>query len=101
MNLRIGIVAAAALSAPLSVRAQAPAVTRAAGTITEAVVRARIGIIAHDSMGGRNTPSPGLTRTAEYIAREVKWLGLKRGGDAGSYLMKYPIQQRMVLSYRT
>ena len=98
MNLRIGIVAAVALSAPLSVPAQAPAVTRAAGTITEADVRARIAIIAHDSMGGRNTPSPGLTRTAEYIAREFKRLGLKPGGDAGSYLMKYPIQQRRLLA---
>ena len=98
MSLRIGIIAAAALSAPLSVRAQAPAVTRAAGTITEADVRARIAIIAHDSMGGRNTPSPGLTRTAEYIAREFKRLGLKPGGDAGSYLMKYPIQQRKLLA---
>jgi hypothetical protein len=98
MNLRIGIFAAAALSAPLCVRAQAPAVTRAAGSITEADVRARIGIIAHDSMGGRNTPSPGLTRTADYIAREFKRLGLKPGGDAGSYLMKYPIQQRRLLA---
>jgi hypothetical protein len=98
MNLRIGIVAAAALSAPLCARAQAPAVTRASGSITEADVRARIGIIAHDSMGGRNTPSPGLTRTADYIAREFKRLGLKPGGDAGSYLMKYPIQQRKLLA---
>ena len=98
MNLRIGIFVAAALGAPLSVRAQAPAVTRAAGSITEADVRARIGIIAHDSMGGRDTPSPGLTRTADYIAREFKRLGLKPGGDAGSYLMKYPIQQRRLLA---
>ncbi|HJR35668.1 MAG TPA: hypothetical protein VJ817_12005, partial [Gemmatimonadales bacterium] len=98
MNLRIGIFAAAALSAPLCARAQAPAVTRAAGSITEADVRARIGIIAHDSMGGRNTPSPGLTRTADYIAREFKRLGLKPGGDAGSFLMKYPIQQRKLLA---
>jgi hypothetical protein len=98
MHLRIGIIAAVSLSAPLGVLAQAPAVTRAAGSITEADVRARVGIIAHDSMGGRNTPSPGLTRTANYIAGEFKRLGLKPGGDAGTYLMKYPIQQRKLLA---
>ena len=49
-------------------------------------MRARIGIIAHDSMGGRNTPSPGLTRTAEYIAREFKRLGLKPGPHQGELL---------------
>ena len=86
-----------ALAAPLTAHAQAPALTRAAGSITEADVRRRISIISDDSMGGRNTPSPGLAKTARYIASEFKRLGLKPAGDEGGYLMRYPIQQRKLL----
>ena len=101
MILRTGIFALVALGAPVVVRAQAPAVTRAAGSITETDVRRRIGIISDDSMGGRNTPSPGLTKTAEYVAREFKRLGLKPGGDEGGYLMRYPIFQKKLLAGRS
>jgi hypothetical protein len=72
------------------------AVQRAAATITEADVRQRIFTIAHDSMGGRDTPSPGLTKTANYIASEFKRFGLKPGGDSGTYLQKYPIARKQL-----
>jgi hypothetical protein len=98
MTSTSGLALLLALGAPLALSAQAPAVTRAAGTITEADVRRRISIIADDSMGGRNTPSPGLTKTANYIAREFKRLGLVPGGPAGDYLMHYPIQQKRLLA---
>jgi hypothetical protein len=51
-------------------------------------------IIAHDSMGGRDTPSPGLDKTAAYVAREFQRLGLKPGGDSGTYLQRYAIMRR-------
>ena len=51
----------------------------------------KLGIIAHDSMGGRDTPSPGLDMTAAWIAREFGRLGLVPGGDDGSYVQRYPI----------
>ncbi len=101
MTPRSSIILLAALGAPLAARAQAPAVTRAAASITEADVRRRISLISDDSMGGRNTPSPGLTKTARYIAGEFKRLGLKPGGDAGSYLMQYPIRQKKLLADRS
>ena len=41
-----------------------------AQSITAADVKRRIGIIANDSMGGRDTPSRGLDATARYIAAE-------------------------------
>ena len=85
------------LGLPGMLTAQA-ATTRAVGSITEADVRNRISILAHDSMGGRNTPSPGLTKAANYIAREFKRLGLKPGGDQGGFMMQYPIQQRRLLA---
>ena len=78
-----------------------PAVQRAAATITEADVRRRIFVIAHDSMGGRSTPSPGLSKTANYIAAEFRRFGLKPGGDSGTYLMNYPIARRQLLAGRS
>ncbi len=80
-------------AAPLAAQMQngSAAVTRAAGTITEADVARRVHIIAHDSMGGRDTPSRGLELTAQYIADEFKRLGLKPGGENGTYFQRYPI----------
>jgi hypothetical protein len=77
--------------------ATAPAPTaaarRAAATITEAAVRRHINIIAHDSMGGRWTPSRGLDLTAAYLAGEFRRLGLQPGGDDGGYIQLHPIRQ--------
>ena len=89
-----GTIAALALAAaPLAAQMQngSAAVKRAAGTITEADVARRVHIIAHDSMGGRDTPSRGLELTAQYIADEFKRLGLKPGGENGTYFQRYPI----------
>lgn len=77
------------------------ALRRAAETITEAGVRRRIFTIAHDSMGGRDTPSPGLMKTANYIASEFKRFGLKPGGDSGTFLQKYPIARKQFLPERS
>jgi len=77
------------------------AVRRAAESITEADVRRRIFVIAHDSMGGRDTPSPGLNKTANYIASEFRRFGLTPGGDSGSYLQKYPIARKQLLPGRS
>lgn len=68
---------------------------KAAATITEADVRRHIGIIAHDSMGGRDTPSPGLESTAQYLAREFERMGLRPGGIHG-YFQRYGIRVRSV-----
>ena len=70
------------------------AVTRAAGTITQADVARRVGIIAHDSMMGRDTPSRGLDLTAQYVASEFKRFGLKPAGDSGGYIQHYSIYRR-------
>lgn len=98
MNVRISIATLIALGAPAAAFAQVTAVGRAAATITEADVRRRVGVIADDSMGGRNTPSPGLDKTARYIAEEFKRLGLKPGGDRGTYLLSYPIVTKQLLA---
>jgi hypothetical protein len=74
-----------------SLFAQSP-VQRAAQTISPEDIRRRIGIIAHDSMRGRDTPSPELEKTAGYIAREYRRLGLKPGAGAG-YLQRYALDR--------
>ncbi len=51
----------------------------------------KLGVIAHDSMGGRDTPSPGLEMTAAWIASEFERMGLVPAGDDGSYVQRYDI----------
>ena len=96
--MRFGLVlllsfVAAPLAAQMTAERSGGAVAAGAATITEADVARRIGIIAHDSMLGRDTPSRGLEMTAQYIADEFKRLGLKPGGDNGTWFQRYPIIQ--------
>lgn len=77
------------------------AAVAAAATITASDVARRIGIIAHDSMGGRDTPSRGLDLTAQYIADEFKRFGLQPGGGEGSYLQRYGIAKVQVVPERS
>ena len=74
--------------------AQSPAsVQRAVQSITPDDVRRRIGIISDDSMRGRDTPSPELEEVAAYIASEFRRIGLKPGGDNGTFLQRYAIDR--------
>ena len=90
-------VVAAVLTAAAPLRAQAQgtppaaAVRLAIASITESDFRERLSVIAHDSMRGRATPSPGLENTAAYIADAFHRFGLRPGGDGGTYLQRYPI----------
>lgn len=61
-----------------------------AATITATDMRRRVGLLAHDSMGGRDTPSPGLEKAAAYVASEFRSFGLQPaiGED---YLQWYPL----------
>jgi hypothetical protein len=90
--------AAVAVGAPLAAQAPRPArlppTARAAATITADDLIRQIGVIAHDSMLGRDTPSPGLEATARYVAAEFKRLGLRPGGDRGTFFQRYAITRR-------
>jgi len=68
----------------------------ASNTITQQDVIRRINIVADDSMMGRDTPSPGLEKTAAYVAGEFRRLGLKPGGDSGTFLQHYPLALRQI-----
>jgi hypothetical protein len=78
---------------PGALAAQSSGVARAAASITKEDFYTRVGVIADDSMKGRDTPSPGLDNTARWIAEEFHRFGLKPGGDDGTYLQEYVIQQ--------
>jgi hypothetical protein len=65
-----------------------PSASQAAASITAADVAHRIGIIADDSMMGRDTPSRGLDLTAQYVADQFRRFGLK------SSFQRYPITRR-------
>jgi hypothetical protein len=83
----------ALLARPL-VAQSASAVDRGAASITAADVARRIGIIADDSMLGRDTPSRGLELTARYVADQFRAFGLRPGGDRGGWFQRYPITRR-------
>jgi len=85
--------AGVSLAAPSLARAHPVDTLTGAASITEADVRRRVEVIAHDSMGGRDTPSPGLEKTAAYIAAEFRRLGLVPAGDSNSYLQRYPLHR--------
>lgn len=89
--MRLLVVACALLvPAPAPVAAQSAAsIAEAVQSVTAEDILNRIGVIAHDSMKGRNTPSPELDQTADYIASEFRRIGLKPGGNEGSYLQHY------------
>lgn len=57
----------------------------AVNSITLDDVRADIETIAHDSMLGRATPSPGLEKTAAYVASRFAAAGLRQGGTEGFF----------------
>ena len=77
---------------PGALAAQTPAsVQRAVSSIVPGDVHRRIGILADDSMRGRNTPSPELEKVAAYVAGAFKRVGLRPGGDSGGFLQRYGI----------
>ncbi len=84
----------AVLGAATRAAAQSPSPVPPGGaeSITAADVARRVQLIAHDSLGGRATPSHGLDAVAAYVAAEFRRLGLRPAGDSGSYLQRYPLE---------
>jgi hypothetical protein len=91
---RFLVLGLALMAGPLAGQTSTPAAGRAAATITAADVARRIGVIADDSMLGRDTPGRGLELTASYVARQFRRFGLRPGGDEGGWYQRYPITRR-------
>ena len=94
MNRRGSCVVLAVLSSVASAqshdgpRTHKPAPTSA--EISVADVMTREYIIADDSMEGRNTGRRGGLRSANYIAAELRRMGLEPAGDNGTYFQRIP-----------
>lgn len=90
------------LAAPLS--AQAPlnpygypeklAPRPTTGAVTAADLMTRLYIFADDSMEGRQSGRAGNERGTNYIANELKRLGIAPAGDNGGYFQTLPYIQR-------
>jgi hypothetical protein len=78
---------------PVAAQTAAPS-DRGAASITAGDVARRIGIIADDSMLGRDTPSRGLELTARYVADQFHSFGLRPGGEDGGWFQRYAITRR-------
>ena len=72
-------------SAPLK---RAPEPTTADITVSDVMTRTYV--IADDSMEGRDTGRRGGVRSANYIAGELKRLGIEPAGDNGTYFQAIP-----------
>jgi hypothetical protein len=93
---RMMLISLAVVASPLGAQ-MAPPLARAAASITARDVAHRIGIIADDSMMGRDTPSRGLELTAQYVASQFRQFGLRPGGDNGGWLQRYAIARRRLV----
>jgi len=80
---------ASAAASPLA--AQMAVSANPTSVITPDAIYQHLSVIAHDSMMGRDTPSPGLEMTAQYIADRFASLGLEPGGENGTWFQRYPI----------
>jgi hypothetical protein len=73
-------------------RTHTPAATTPA--ITPSDLRTRVHIFADDSMQGRLLATPGNVKGADYIANELRRLGLTPMGDNGTYFQTVNIVDR-------
>jgi hypothetical protein len=80
-----------AQQAPLPLK-HAPRPTAAA--ISASDLMTRLYIFADDSMQGRETGTRGHIISTDYIARELKRLGLQPAGDSGAYFQHVPLVNR-------
>ncbi|MES2472000.1 MAG: M28 family metallopeptidase [Pseudomonadota bacterium] len=72
---------------PISIRAA----TAQTGPDSAANIKANMAFLAGDTLKGREAGSPGYEAAADYVARQMKALGLKPMGANGSYFQTVPL----------
>jgi hypothetical protein len=86
--------AAAPISTPPTATAPVPATGATQAAISAADLELRLGILAHDSLRGREVGTPGIDAAARYLVAEIERLGLRPAGDDGGYLHRVPLERR-------
>jgi hypothetical protein len=84
----------------ISLAAQAPVlpdtVRQAADGISADAVWKDLEFLASDELAGRNTPSAGFDRAADYIASRLRQAGLTPAGDEGTFFQRYELHESRV-----
>lgn len=83
--------AGAAACTPPATGGLIPSTGSTAPSVTEADLRLRLGILAHDSLRGRETGTAGAQATAQYLASELARFGYTPAGDNGTFLQRVPL----------
>ncbi len=65
-------------------------------SITAGDLQTRLAIVADDSMMGREAGRRGNFMATDYIAAEVRRMGLEPGGEDGGYFQEIPLRQRAI-----
>jgi hypothetical protein len=87
IRLTLGALGMAALLAtPAALRAQG-----AAARVSADSLRTDLFAVADDSMGGRDTGSPGNTKTADWVAAAFARYGLTPAGEHGTWFQTVPL----------
>jgi hypothetical protein len=86
-----------AAPAPRAQPVTIPAAVRAAADrITAAQLAKDLDFLASDELLGRNTPSPGFDRAAQFIAGRLEKAGVKPLGDDGTFFQRYVVREAHV-----
>ncbi len=67
-----------------------------AETITAKQLSDYLHVVASDEMGGRDTPSPGLDMTAEFLKKNLEKWKLKPAGDNGTFFQKIELTRELL-----
>lgn len=57
--------------------------------ITEDLLQSHLSVIAHDSLEGRETGTPGQKKAASYLAEQYQAMALTPAGDSESYMQTF------------
>jgi hypothetical protein len=85
-----------AATATATAPALSSATLDAAKQITAARLKEHLTYVAADERAGRDTPSKGLDETAQYVADNLKKLGIKPAGDDGTYFQHIALKRDKV-----
>ncbi len=76
---------------PSAGRTETPEVRRAAGKITEEVLRAHTKLLASDLLEGRGPATRGDSLAEAYIQSQMEAMGVKPGAPGGGWIQKVPL----------
>jgi len=96
LALVLSMAACAQTPPPIASAPAAPVAAAEATTPDQQALRAHIAMLSSDEMQGREAGTAAYDRAAQYVADQMRSLGVQPAGDAGAYLQRVPL-----VSYRS